>query len=262
MDRYLGEYDFYAASKILGVARTVGVAKANLETVQTMALGVLAGAFIAFGAMFYTFTIIGSEFGWGPTRLLGGVAFSLGLILGGAELFTGNNLLAIAWAERLINTKQVLRNWALVYAGNLIGAVATAWFVHLSGIYESGQVSMSVVGIARAKLALDPGQVFVRGILCNALVCLAVWLSFAAESVASKILAIVPPVAAFVALGFEHSVANMYFLPVAWFSGASDMALVDVVGNLVWATAGNIIGGSVLVALIYWIVYRVPRRGL
>ena len=245
------------------MAQTSGVAKANLGALQTLTLGVLAGAFISFGAMFYTAVMSGNELGFGPGRLLGGVAFSLGLalvIIGGAELFTGNNLLAIAWAERAVTTRQLLRNWGLVYAGNLIGAFATAEFVHLSGILDPPIMAQTAISIAESKIALGVREAFARGLLCNTLVCLAVWLCFAARSVAGKILAIIPPISAFVTLGFEHSIANMYFIPMGWLAGSQLITWSNFAANLFWVTLGNIVGGSVLVALVYWVVYRRPRE--
>lgn len=255
--------DAYTPSKLIDLAQASGVEKANLGSFQTLTLGILGGAFIAFGAMFYTVVVSGSTLGYGPDRFLGGVAFSLGLILilvGGAELFTGNNLLAIAWAERVVSTRQLLRNWLLVYAGNLIGAFMTAEFVHLSGILDPAIVAKTAMDIAEAKMALGIREAFARGLLCNALVCLAVWLCFAANSVAGKIATIIPPVSAFVALGFEHSVANMYLIPVGWLVGSVAVTWSGLLFNLFWVTLGNIVGGSVLVALVYWVIYRMHRH--
>lgn len=252
--------DAYRPSAIAERIETAGIAKAQLGILQTVTLAILAGAFIAFGAMLFTLVMTGGGIGFGAARLLGGVAFSLGLILvviAGAELFTGNNLIVMAWADRKITTFAVLRNWALVYAGNLTGAVATAFFVFWSGTLEmgDGSVSRTALSIAQAKAALPLDQAFVRGILCNALVCLAVWLSFAAHSVSGKILAIIFPISAFVALGFEHSVANMYFIPLGMIIGDT-ITIGQFLGNLAAVTAGNLIGGSVLVGLVYWIAYR------
>jgi len=221
---------------------------------------VLAGAFIAFGAMFYVVVVTNSGLGYGPERLLGGVAFSLGLVLvlvGGAELFTGNSLIVFAWADRKISGARLLRNWGLVYFGNFVGATATAVMVHWAGIHDlaDGAVGATVIGVAEAKLALGPVETFVRGILCNVLVCLAVWLCFAAHSVVSKIATIVFPISGFVALGFEHSVANMYVFPAGWLAGSELVTLGGYVNNLIIVTAGNVIGGGVLVALVYWLVY-------
>jgi formate/nitrite transporter len=243
----------------------VGVRKVGLSFLSTLTLGVLAGAFIAFGSMFFTVTITGSEFGYGPTRLLGGMAFSLGLVLviiGGAELFTGNSLIVMAWANRSITIRALLRNWTVVYAGNLIGALATAGLVHLSGtlLLGGGEVGQTASAIALEKLSLDPIEAFVRGVLCNILVCLAVWMCFAARSVSGKILAIIFPVTAFVALGFEHSIANMYLLPVAMLHMDGRIDAMALLANLVPVTAGNVVGGGVLVALVYWLVYLRPGR--
>ncbi len=252
--------DAYAPRAIAERIEGAGVAKAHLPTLSLLVLGVLAGAFIGFGAMFYTVVMTNSGLGFGPARLLGGMVFSLGLILvvvGGAELFTGNNLIAMAWAERKISSAQLLRNWGLVFIGNFIGAVATAYMVYLSGTLgmNDGGVAATAAKIAQGKVLLSPLEAFVRGILCNALVCLAVWLSFAAHSVSGKILAIVFPISAFVALGFEHSIANMYFIPLGLFLGAEGVDIAGILGNLVPVTLGNIIGGSVFVALVYWLVY-------
>ncbi|MBC2836676.1 formate/nitrite transporter family protein [Paragemmobacter straminiformis] len=256
--------DVVAPARMAKLVEEVGIRKAGLGFVQTLALGVLAGAFIAFGAMFYTVAVTGSELGYGPTRLIGGAAFSLGLILviiGGAELFTGNSLILLAWASGDITTRALLRNWGIVYCGNLIGAMATAVLVHLAGSLGAadGAVGATADAIAAAKLGLDPFQAFLRAILCNALVCLAVWMCFSAHSVSGKVLVILFPVTAFVTLGFEHSVANMYLIPVGMLhSGVFDAGGLLV--NLIVVTAGNVVGGGLLVALVYWLIYlRAPQ---
>jgi len=253
--------DAYAPDEIARRIETIGVAKARLSAISTLMLGLLAGAFISFGAMLYTLVMTGVDMAYGPERLLGGVAFSLGLVLvvvAGAELFTGNNLVVMAWASRRVTTAQMLRNWLLVYLANFVGALGAALLVHWSGVLEAngGASAHVAVAIGRAKVALDPGQAFVRGVLCNALVCLAVWLCMAAHDVASKVLSIVLPISGFVALGFEHSIANMYFIPAAMLAGAGDVTVAGLVGNLLPVTAGNILGGSGFVALVYWIIYR------
>ena len=252
--------DAYPPAQVARLVEQVGVRKANLPVRPTVMLGMLAGAFIAFGAMHYTVVMTGSPFGFGPARLLGGVAFSLGLVLvivGGAELFTGNNLIVMAWAERRIGTLALLRNWGLVYVANLVGALGCALMVFWSGMLAlgDGAVAETASRIAQAKVALGFGEAFFRGILCNTLVCLAVWLCFAAHDVGSKILAIVLPISAFVALGFEHSVANMYLIPVAMLAGAEGVGLGGFIGNMVPVTLGNIVGGGVFVALVYWLIY-------
>ncbi|MDH4228913.1 MAG: formate/nitrite transporter family protein [Nitrospirota bacterium] len=252
--------DVYSPAQIARQVRDTGVAKAHLGVLPTLTLGLLAGAFIGLGAAFYLVVVTGAMLGFGPERLLGGVAFSLGLVLvvvAGAELFTGNNLIVMAWVSRRVTLGKLLRNWTLVYLANLVGAVATAYLVHASGVLEmdAGRVARTAVGVADAKVALPWTQALVRGVLCNALVCLAVWLCTAAGSVEGKVLAVVFPVSAFVALGFEHSVANMFLIPLGMFSGASSITPADFLGNLLPVTLGNIIGGSGLVALIYWAVY-------
>jgi formate transporter len=259
--------DAYAPAQIAMRVREIGVAKAAMPVLTMFALAVLAGAFIALGAAFFTVTMTGGKTGqlpaFGLMRVAGGITFSVGLILvvvGGAELFTGNNLIAMAWASGRVTTQQVIRNWGWVYLGNLVGAVGTAALVWLAGIQSMGDgaVGETMVQIARGKIALDPVSAVARGVLCNVLVCLAVWLCMGARSVTDKILAILFPISAFVACGFEHSVANMYFLPigVALAAGTSmPLSAVDALSNLVLVTIGNIFGGTVLVALVYWTVY-------
>jgi formate/nitrite transporter len=260
-------FDAYSPPQIAERVREIGVAKANAPLLTTLALAALAGAFISLGALFYTVTVTGADASertpFGLLQLAGGAAFSLGLVLvvvGGAELFTGNNLLAMAWAAGRVQSGQILRNWGWVYLGNLVGALGTAALVLLSGVHElaDGAVGETAIRIARAKSGLGALESVARGILCNVLVCLAVWLCMGARRVADKILAIVFPISAFVACGFEHSVANMYFLPIGlaltW-AGTAPIALADAFGNLVLVTVGNLLGGTVLVAEVYWFVY-------
>jgi formate transporter len=260
-------------------ASAVGVQKAGLSALNTFVLGVLAGAFIGLGAMFATVVGAGAQdLPFGIVRLLSGIAFSLGLILvvvAGAELFTGNNLIVMAWAERRVPVRRLLRNWGLVYAGNFVGSLATALLVFAAKQYAfgNGSVGLNALKIAETKTGLGFGQAIALGILCNALVCLAVWLCYSARGVADKVLAIIFPITAFVAAGFEHSVANMYFLPQglmirnwapdsfwrATGSSASAYPHVTVghalLGNLLPVTIGNIFGGAVMVGLVYWLVY-------
>jgi formate/nitrite transporter len=205
--------DAYPPAQVARLVEQVGVKKAHLPALQLMVLGVLAGAFIAFGAMFYTLVMTNHGLGFGPSRLLGGLAFSLGLILvvvGGAELFTGNNLIVMAWADRRVTTWQLSRNWLLVYLANLIGSLGAALLVHAAGSLSlgDGAVAQTAIGIAEAKVGLGFVAALCRGILCNTLVCLAVWLCFAAHSVSGKILAILFPISAFVALGFEQALSR------------------------------------------------------
>ncbi len=257
-------------------AEYLGVRKAEAPLLATFTLAVLAGAFIALGAIFATTVAAGTSgvVPYGVARLLIGSVFSLGLILvvvGGAELFTGNNLIVMAWASRKVRTMALLRNWVVVYLGNFVGAVGTAGLVVLSRQYTfgGGSVGAAALSIANSKVGFGFVQALALGVLCNALVCLAVWLSFSARSTVDRIVAIVFPIAAFVAAGFEHSIANMYFLPVALFIKAFDPAFVaasglDVSGltwpaflttNLIPVTLGNIVGGSLLVAVTYWFVF-------
>lgn len=255
--------DAYPPAQVARLVEQVGVKKATMPVLQTMALGVLAGAFIALGAMYFTLVMTGSPLGLGPARLLGGLAFSMGLILvvvGGAELFTGNNLIVMAWAERKVTGAQLARNWGLVFLANFVGSIGSALLMTWSGALAlgDGAVMATAVRIAEGKVALPFIDAFFRGILCNVLVCLAVWLCFAAHDVPGKVLAIVFPISAFVALGFEHSIANMYLIPIAMLNGAETVTLGGFIGNLVPVTLGNIVGGGVFVAAVYWLVYLRP----
>jgi formate transporter len=269
-------------------AEHVGVAKARLDTVSLLALAVLAGAFIALGSGFSFVVVAGAEgmMPFGVTRLLGGLAFSLGLILvivGGAELFTGNNLMIMACASGRIRVGELLRAWGLVYAGNLIGALGIAALVFIAAGYAhgNGAVGIATLASAESKTSLTAFQALVHGLLANILVCLATWLCFSARTTTDRIMAIVLPVAAFVAAGFEHSIANMYGLPIALAIKASalpefwqaigrapaaypSLTVAAVALNLFWVTLGNMVGG-VLVGITYWFVYlrrrARPARG-
>jgi formate transporter len=262
-------------------AEEAGVRKIATAPASLFTLAVLAGAFIALGGVFATTALAGAGSApWGPTRVLAGLVFSLGLILvvvGGAELFTGNNLIVMAWAGRRVSTRALVKSWAIVYAGNFVGAAGTALLVFLSGAYRFGDGAWgtTALAIAVAKMRLGFGQAVVLGVLCNALVCLAVWLTYSARSTTDRVLVVVPPVTAFVAAGFEHSIANMYFVPLALLIQDFDPPAIGpgphaealgwgsfIAWNLVPVTAGNLIGGTLLVALVYWFVYlRRPAPG-
>lgn len=251
--------DAYKPATIATLVEEVGVAKANLPLVPLITLAVLAGAFIALGAAAYTMAMTGADPLAGPDRLLGGLAFSLGLILvvvAGAELFTGNALMTIALVDGRISLGALLRNWLVVYAGNLAGAVLVAGAMAATGLLD-GPMGAVAEKIALAKTGLSPVEAFARGVLCNILVCLAVWLAIAARDVGGKIMAIIWPISAFVLLGFEHSVANMYLIPQGWLAGAP-VGAIDFARNLVLVTLGNIVGGAGGVAMAYWLAYRRP----
>jgi formate transporter len=256
----------YPPQEIARKVERLGVTKAHSDALTLLVLAVLAGAFISLGALLFTVVVTESSLGFGPTRLLGGASFCLGLILvvvAGAELFTGNNLIAMAWASRLIGTREVVRNWLLAYAGNVIGCLGTVVLVVWADIASlgGGAVGETAVRIARAKAELPLGEAFARGILCNALVCLAVWLAIGARSVTDKVLAILFPITAFVAIGFEHSIANWFFLPFGLALDAKGVVAIAGAGwNIVAVTAGNVVGGTVLVAGVYWVAYLRGER--
>lgn len=252
--------DAYKPADIARLVEAAGVQKAALPALRMLTLAALAGAFIGFGGAAYTMAMTGVDSGYGPARLMGGVAFSLGLILvivGGAELFTGNALMTMAAVDRRITPGALARNWGLVYLGNALGAAGLAVAFSATGLLD-GPMGATARAVAEAKAALGPVEAFVRGALCNALVCLAVWLSVAARTAAGKILAILWPISAFVLLGLEHSVANMYLLPQGLFAGAS-VAGGAIAANLFWVTLGNLAGGAGGVALAYRLAYG-PQR--
>jgi formate/nitrite transporter len=277
-------------------AEILGVRKAEMPFLKMFMLAVLAGAFIALGAIFATTIgagamavtgpdgeiVLNTGLPFGVTRLLMGLVFSLGLILvvvGGAELFTGNNLIVMAWANGKVTGSSLLRNWVIVYLGNFLGSIGTVLLMFLTRQYTFGANSIGITAlrIGVAKVDLEIVQAIALGILCNALVCLAVWLTYSARSTMDKILAIIFPITAFVAAGFEHSIANMYFVPYALFVKDFDPGFVTtvadmvpglerltwpafLVNNLIPVTLGNIIGGAVLVAAVYWAIYLRPEK--
>ena len=273
------EIDAYAPAQMAARVEKAGIIKGNLDIISTFTLAVMAGAFIAFGAVLYTYVIHDSQLSIGLTKLIGGLVFCLGLILvivAGAELFTGNSLIVMAYVSRKVTLEQLLRNWVIVFIGNLVGSLGIVFLIWLSRQWTSADSSVGVKAlmIANSKVNLAFWQAFSKGILCNILVCLAVWLCFSGRSVTDKILAIIFPITAFVALGFEHSVANMYFVPAGLLikqspqvleaaqnalGQAPDLSRLTIPGflihNLLPVSVGNIIGGGFMVAAIYWFVY-------
>ena len=273
--------DAFPPSKIAEQAENLGVIKADLDFWTLLVLSILAGAFIALGAVFSTTVTggAGNSIYFGLERLLGGITFCLGLILvvvAGAELFTGNNLIIMAFVSGKVSVRKLLRNWAIVYSGNFIGSVGTALIMVLCGRYKlaHGAIWLNALIIGSDKCSKPFVDLLALGIMCNALVCLAIWLCMGARSTTDKILSILFPITAFVAAGFEHCVANMYFIPVAIFvrnwappdfwiiTGQASFDFPSLTwqnfffGNLVPVTIGNIIGGSLLVGLVYWFAYR------
>ncbi|HUS84538.1 MAG TPA: formate/nitrite family transporter [Anaerolineales bacterium] len=280
------QIDAFPPAKMASRMESVGVAKAELRTNTMFALAVLAGAFIGCGAIFATVVTTGLGavgMGFGVIKLLGGLVFCLGLVgvvVAGAELFTGNNLIIMAFASGRVSLAKLLRNWGIVYAGNFVGSILTAMIMLATKQYmfSNGSLGANALGIANAKTGLGFFQAIALGIMCNALVCLAVWLCSSARSTTDKILAIIFPITAFVAAGFEHSVANMYFIPIGLFiKSTAGAGFWDAIGrtaadygNLTWGaffiknllpvTIGNIIGGAGFVGLVYWFIYLRPQK--
>lgn len=271
--------DSHLPPEVAAKAEDIGVKKGNLDFLSMLMLAIMAGAFIAFGAIFCTTVVTGisDKVGFGITKLLGGLVFSLGLILvvvAGAELFTGNNLLIMATASGKLSARKLLWNWVVLYFGNFVGSVMVAliMFQTLQYTMADGAVGATAMKIANAKCQLDFGTALTRGIYCNVLVCLAVWLTFSCRTTGDKILAIIFPITAFVACGFEHSVANMYFIPMGIFiktlapgyfwamigqtsSSYTDLTWINFFRNLLPVTIGNLIGGTAFVGIIYWVIH-------
>ena len=266
--------DAYVPAEMAKRAEASAIRKANRDFVSAFFLAIQAGAFIALGAAFFTLVIHDSPLGWGLTKLVGGLTFSLGLILviiAGADLFTGDTLMVMACYGKKITIRQMLRGWTFVFFGNFAGALAIVALVFFSGHWHAhdGAVGAKALAIANAKVNLGVGRAFVSGILCNVLVCLAIWLCYSSRSVTDKILSIVFPITAFVAMGFEHSIANMYFIPAGLLLkhdpqivarlGQVDLSALTTRGfllnNLLPVALGNMLGGAVFIGTIYWILY-------
>src|SRR5436305_8771783 len=261
----------YSPAEIKEAVEKVGVKKANLPFLASFMLAIIGGGSVGFGALYYTIVASDAELTFATVRVVGGLVFTVGLALvlvGGAELFTGNNLIVMAWASGKVSTRTMLRNWTIVWFGNLLGAlglVVLVFFSHHTDMND-GRIGLSVLDTAAAKIRPDMVTLFFKGILCNVLVCAAVWLAYAGRSVTDKMVAVILPVSAFIAAGFEHCVANMYFLPLAWLMvqtghipagfDASAITLTGIVHNLVPVTLGNIVGGAGLVGAMYWTIYR------
>jgi formate/nitrite transporter len=274
--------DAFSPKEIAHLIDSRGIAKAESPFSATFVLAILAGAFIAIGGMLAT--IVGTDtagtLGYGLSRWLSGAAFGLGLVLvvvAGAELFTGNNLIVMSVVSRKVRLKRLLYNWGVVYVGNFIGALSVVFMVYLAEWWklDDGAVGANALTIASVKTSEVFGVAFMRGILANVLVCLAIWLATGGRSVIDKVVAIVFPISAFVAAAFEHSIANMYFIPLGMLlhgqpsvvtaSGltAAQMSHLTAAGltmNLVAVTLGNIVGGAALVGLVYWFVYVRPAE--
>lgn len=262
-------FDAFSPKEIAERVENIGVTKARMPLLPMTMLGILAGAFIGLGALYYTLVTSDANLGFAASRVLGGATFALGLILvvvAGAELFTGNNLIVMAWADGKLSTAEVIRNWIIICLTNFVGAFGLALLVFLSNhpSMNNGAVALQAVKIAAFKCSLPFSTAFFSGILCNALVCLSIWMALAGRSVVDKAVAILFPISAFVAAGFEHSIANMYFISmglllkshVAAVPNMDALTWTGFLGNLVPVILGNIVGGSILVAFIYHIIYR------
>jgi formate transporter len=264
-------FNAYSPAEIQEAIEKVGVKKTQLPFLPCFMLSIVAGGGIGLGALYYTIVASDAELSFATVRVVGGLVFSLGLVIvlvAGAELFTGNNLIVMAWASRRISTAEVLRNWVIVYCGNFVGTAGLVVLVLFSHHLDmnGGRIALTILNTAVAKISPDVLTLFFKGVLCNLLVCLAVWLTYAGRSVTDKIVGLILPISAFVAAGFEHCIANMYFLPLAWLlvetdkvPAGFDASVVTIAGifhNLVPVTLGNIIGGSGFVGFVYWTIYR------
>lgn len=248
----------------------IGITKSQMPVLQLFILGGLAGSYIGFGALFYTIVKSDTQLSFAISQLLAGFVFPLGLILvsiSGAELFTGNNLLLLAWSKKKITAYSVLKNWTWIIMANLVGALILALLIYWSGHTDmnNGKIAETYVKVANAKASLSFSSAFLKGILCNILVCLSVWMAYAGQTITDKVMGIIFPITAFVAAGFEHSVANMYVLSIGLLEKnhvdfvADALTVSGALGNLIPVLLGNIIGGGVFVGLAYAAVFKDQR---
>lgn len=278
-------FDAYSPREIAGIVENIGVAKAKLDFWSMFVLSILGGVFVALGSELFIFVTHDSQFSFGFTNFLGGLAYSLGTILiviAGAELFNSNNLIIMAYMDKKISLARLLRNWGIVFLGNFVGALSVVVWVYFAKQWSINQflVGGKALLIANDKVNHTFLQAFAQGVICNALVCLAMWLCYGGHSVTDKILSVILPTTAFVTLGYEHTVANMYFIPLGLIlknhpqviqaanklteGGIGIMQLTFknyLLRNMFPVTLGNIFGGSVLVGLVYWFIY-LRKRGL
>lgn len=279
MSEFAKFVDAFTPAEVAEKVKTLGVSKANMPFLPLLVLSMMAGAFISYGAMYYTVAMTHPSEAYGAAKLLGGLAFSLGFVLvviAGGELFTGNNLIVMAWAKRRITLVHLLRNWSLVYIGNGIGAFLTVYLVFASGFLDGAHhaVGVTALKIGLSKVELTTSEAFVRGIFCNSLVCLASWMVYASRTVMDKVFAVIFPISAFVAMGFEHCIANMFMIPLTIVasldpeiisaSGLGTEALQNLtlsgfVSNLIPVTLGNIFGGTIMVGMSLYVVYLYGR---
>lgn len=263
-----------APAEVETMVEQAAVSKASLPVGRMFVLAMFAGAFISFGGLFFTVFLAGNDLAWSLQRVTGGLCFCLGLVLVllcGAELFTGNALMVCGLMSRKIKLSGMLRNWVVVWLGNFAGALMVVALVYLAGIYQlnAENVATSMVFIAAGKVTPSWATLFFRGVLCNIFVCLAAWIGFTGKTVVDKVVGILLPISAFVTCGFEHCVANMYFLSMgavmaaagygADIPGAASLDLAGIAYNLSAATLGNIVGGALIVALGYWYAYHARR---
>ncbi|MDR3527100.1 MAG: formate/nitrite transporter family protein [Rhizomicrobium sp.] len=261
----------FSPQEIEANVEKMGIKKARSPLMASLLQAFLAGLYIGLGGLFFCIVLADTTLGFAAQRLLGGLVFALGLglvAIAGGELFTGNCLIVMAWFQGQIRAWEVLKNWSIIWVGNFIGALTLVFLVFMSHHYamNNGEVGNAVVKLAVSKLSPDFTTIFFKGILCNILVCLGMWMSYAGKSVADKMAGLVLPVAAFIAAGFEHCIANMYLLPLAYVlvqhghvPAGLDVSVVTIpaiIHNLIPATLGNIVGGGFFVGFIYWAIYR------
>ncbi|NPD30769.1 formate/nitrite transporter family protein [Eggerthellaceae bacterium zg-1084] len=265
-DLKLVKPDALSPAEITDKAETVALGKVAMKPAKCFVSAMLAGAFIAFGGMYFCIFLGDPTMPFAAQRMVGGICFCLGLVLVlccGSELFTGNSLMLTAKASKRIGWGDMSKNWAIVWLGNLAGALLAVSLIYLAGVWKlnAGGVGEAMVAVAAGKVALTPEAIFFKGIMCNIFVCLAVWIGFGARTTVDKVIGIILPISAFVAAGFEHCVANMFFLPMGLLLntlGVGAAGAVSVSGlavNLAIATAGNVVGGA-LVGMAYWFIYK------
>jgi formate/nitrite transporter len=277
----MNDVNFFPPKDVAAKMCETGVGKCKLPILKMFILAILAGVYIAFGAQLFLLVGSDSTLGFGFTRFLSASVFTVGLmmvVVGGAELFTGNNLVLIAALDKKVTWGELLKNWVVVYIGNFVGSIILAALLFFGGTWSlnGNLVGANALKVALSKTSLTFAQAFFRGILCNWLVCMAVWMAMASKDVIGKLFAIYFPIMAFVASGFEHSVANMFFIPYGIFLKsnpkvleAAGKTLADLANlnwgtlftvNLIPVTLGNLVGGAIFVGAVYWYVYLLNKK--
>ncbi len=243
--------------EILSAVEKKGIEKATNPSLALFILAMLAGFYVAFGSYIYVLTYMDGQ------KYIGAAMFAVGIILvifTGAELFTGNSIMTYGCAKGSVKLRHVFRNWGFVYFGNMAGALTFVLLAYYAGLLSSEKFETAALAIANKKISANMFEIFLKGILCNIIVVLSIWISFAAKDAISKIFLLWFPITAFVIAGFEHSIANMFFLPVGFIADSSQIPMDKIIMNIVPATLGNIVGGAIIVPFAFYFALKICEK--